>query len=61
MDNWTVFLIITAVLGVIASNIMLLKYSAKFKFPNEFKTMQQREKESEEDKRSKDKQIEKAN
>ena len=38
MDNWTVFLIIAVVLGVIASNVMLLKHSAKFKFPSEFKS-----------------------
>lgn len=37
MDNWTIALIIVLVLGVIASNITLLKYSAKFKFPSELK------------------------
>ncbi|CCQ12403.1 hypothetical protein PALB_33040 [Pseudoalteromonas luteoviolacea B = ATCC 29581] len=31
---WQVFLIIALVLGVIWSNIALLKYSNKFKFPS---------------------------
>lgn len=36
MDNWTVVLIIALVFGVIISNLMLLKHSAKFTFPSEF-------------------------
>ena len=33
MTDWQVVLIILLVLGVIASNIALLRYSAKFKLP----------------------------
>jgi hypothetical protein len=34
MDTFTAILIIFVVLGVVVSNIMLLKYSAKFSFKN---------------------------
>ena len=33
MSMWVVIGIIVGVLGIIISNIMLLKYSAKFKMP----------------------------
>lgn len=33
MSNWEVILIIALVIGVIASNLAVLKYSAKFKLP----------------------------
>ena len=36
MSTWAVIAIIVAVLAVIASNIMLLKYSAKFKMPKSY-------------------------
>ncbi|GGF70809.1 DUF2897 family protein [Alteromonas lipolytica] len=36
MNIWLVLGIIVMVLGVIASNIMLLKYSAKFKMPKAY-------------------------
>ena len=36
MSTWAVVGIIVIVLGVIASNIMLLKYSAKFKMPKAY-------------------------
>lgn len=36
MSTWAVVGIIIIVLGVIASNIMLLKYSAKFKMPKAY-------------------------
>jgi hypothetical protein len=35
MNGWWVAFIIALVLGVIVSNLMLLKYSAKFKVPKE--------------------------
>lgn len=35
MSTTAIVLIILLVLGVVASNIMLLKYSAKFKFPTQ--------------------------
>lgn len=35
MSNWEVGLLILLVLGVIASNLAVLKYSAKFKFPSQ--------------------------
>ncbi|WP_037028296.1 DUF2897 family protein [Psychromonas aquimarina] len=37
MSGWTVFLIISLVLGVIISNLMVLKYTAKMKMPGELK------------------------
>ncbi len=36
MSTWAVIGIIAIVLGVIVSNIMLLKYSAKFKMPKTY-------------------------
>lgn len=36
MSMWAVIGIIAVVLGVIISNIMLLKYSAKFKMPKTY-------------------------
>lgn len=33
MDDYLVWLIILLVLGVVISNIMVLKYTAKFKWP----------------------------
>lgn len=33
MSNWEVILIIALVIGVIVSNLAVLKYSAKFKMP----------------------------
>jgi hypothetical protein len=35
MSGWEIALIIIVVLGVIASNLAVLKYSAKFKFPSQ--------------------------
>lgn len=34
MSGWAVFLIIALVLGVIVSNIMLVKYTANMKMPD---------------------------
>ena len=34
MSNWEVILIIALVIGVIVSNLAVLKYSAKFKMPH---------------------------
>ena len=34
MSNWALFLLITFVLGIVISNIMLLKHSAKMKLPD---------------------------
>lgn len=36
MSTWAVIGLIAIVLGVIVSNIMLLKYSAKFKMPKAY-------------------------
>ena len=36
MSMWVVIGIIVGVLGIIISNIMLLKYSAKFKMPKAY-------------------------
>ena len=33
MSGWAVFLLIVLVLGIVLSNIMLLKHSAKMKLP----------------------------
>lgn len=35
MSSWALFLLITFVLGIIVSNIMLLKHSAKMKLPDD--------------------------
>mgnify|MGYP001214747419 CR=1 FL=1 len=35
MSSWALFLLITFVLGIVVSNIMLLKHSAKMKLPKE--------------------------
>ncbi len=37
MNTWFIIGIIALVLGVIVSNIMLLRYSAKFKLPPAYK------------------------
>lgn len=37
MSIWVVIGIIVGVLGIIISNIMLLKYSAKFKMPKAYR------------------------
>lgn len=34
MDDYLVWLLILLVLGVVISNIMVLKYTAKFKWPS---------------------------
>ena len=36
MSTWAVIGLIAIVLGVIVSNVMLLKYSAKFKMPKAY-------------------------
>lgn len=46
MSTWAVIGIITIVLGIIVSNIMLLKYSAKFKMPKTFTAPEQSDKTS---------------
>ncbi len=38
MSGWTVFLIISVVLGVIFSNLMVLKYTAKMKMSRDVKS-----------------------
>lgn len=44
MDTTWVVVIIILVLGVVIGNITLLKYSAKFKFPQELKDQTQKNK-----------------
>jgi hypothetical protein len=34
MNGWLLFLVITLVLGIIVSNLLLLKHSAKMKLPD---------------------------
>ncbi len=37
MSGWAIFLLIALVLGIVISNIMLLKHSAKMKLPESVK------------------------
>ena len=46
MDTTWVVVIIVLVLGVVIGNITLLKYSAKFKFPQEVKDQTQKHKDN---------------
>ena len=46
MDTSWVVVIIVLVLGVVIGNITLLKYSAKFKFPQEVKDQTQKHKDN---------------
>jgi len=52
MSSWALFLLITFVLGIVVSNIMLLKHSAKMKLPDDVVQAIAKKKKQEEQKKN---------
>ncbi|RUO81461.1 DUF2897 domain-containing protein [Idiomarina tyrosinivorans] len=46
MDRYLVWLLVALVVGVVVSNIMVLKYAAKFKWPGQQKSQSPEQKDS---------------